>query len=483
MPRRTRSRRSFLRVVIGLAAGSAVAACGAPAAPTAAPTAATPAPAKPTEAAKSAEPAKPTEAPKPAAVAEATKPAPAASAPGSAAKVTVKVFSNWTAGPRNDFMKWVKSTYEAENPNTTVELVFTAGSDPFLQRLYTEIAGNTMEDLAMMWGRDACKFMDKGAFLDLTPLMQSSKFGWDLYLKSDPASFILGGKTYGLPHMYTTPCIAANITMFEKAGVGYPKDDWTWNDFLQTAQKLNKPGEQWAYQAPLVGYNPTETWSAWVWGNGGEIISDDRTKSRWDMPETIEAVQWAVDLRNRYKLMPEQSDLKAMQGVGIDPFVGGKVAMLYSNVGGIGNWGTMIKDFKWDLIPFPVSPKGKRVLWNSQSGYYVANNTKYPDESFKVMQLIVGERGMKKVGAIRATMPSFKSAAYDKEGWLKPPPDHINLSVDVIDGGRAQPWSFKKAQEWYDAVIKELDYAALGEKSAAEACKAATAAGDRVLQS
>jgi hypothetical protein len=79
-------------------------------------------------------------------------------------------------------------------------------------------------------------------------------------------------------------------------------------------------------------------------------------------------------------------------------------------------------------------------------------------------------------------MPSNKAAANDPNGWLKPPPKNVKLSVDVIPYARPQPWVFPNAVEWYSVVTKELDYVGLGERSAEEACRNATLEGDRVLR-
>jgi hypothetical protein len=179
--------------------------------------------------------------------------------------------------------------------------------------------------------------------------------------------------------------------------------------------------------------------------------------------------------------MPNEGDLKALRGAGVDPFAGGKVAMNYANVGGFGNWQT-VKDLDFDILPFPISPKGKRVVWQSQSGYYIAHNTKVPDQAFTTLMYIGGEKAMKQLGVTRATMPSNKAAANDPNGWLKPPPKNVKLSVDVIPYARPQPWVFPNAVEWYSVVTKELDYVGLGERSAEEACRNATLEGDRVLR-
>jgi multiple sugar transport system substrate-binding protein len=416
----------------------------------------------------------------------APAPAAPAAAPRAVAAATVVVYSNWTTGARGEYMKWLKAAFEAEAPGLTMQLEFVAGGGPpatneFLIKLYAMIASATMPDLAMMWGRDSCHFMNKGAFLDLTRSLQAAKWPWDRFLTADPASFQDQGKTYGLPHMYTTPVLAANMGLFAKAGVPYPRDTWTWNDFLQTARALTREG-QWGFQQPYVGGNPVEGFAYWVWASGGEVIDARRAKSRWDLPESIEGMRFVTDLRHKHGVALPEDELQTLRGANVDPFLAGKVAMFHGNVGAFGNWLTLAPDLDWDLLPFPVSPRGKRTVWHSQSGYYIAHNTRVPDQAFRTLTFLMSEKAMNELGRTRATMPSLKSAAYDASGWLRPPPKHVRLSVDVLSDSQPQPWAFPKSVDWYAAVMKELDAAGRGERSADEACRAATQQGDLVLK-
>ena len=48
------------------------------------------------------------------------------------------------------------------------------------------------------------------------------------------------GKQYLLPKDFSPLAVYYNKKLFDAAGVAYPKDGWTWDEFLDTAQKLTK---------------------------------------------------------------------------------------------------------------------------------------------------------------------------------------------------------------------------------------------------
>lgn len=48
----------------------------------------------------------------------------------------------------------------------------------------------------------------------------------------------VNGKHYALPYSMATYGLYYNKAMFDKAGVPYPTDDWTWDDLRAAALKL-----------------------------------------------------------------------------------------------------------------------------------------------------------------------------------------------------------------------------------------------------
>ena len=54
-----------------------------------------------------------------------------------------------------------------------------------------------------------------------------------------------GGKVMGLPYMTQTFVVHYNKNLFRAAGLDAPKEDWTFDDLLTAARRLNRPEQLW----------------------------------------------------------------------------------------------------------------------------------------------------------------------------------------------------------------------------------------------
>lgn len=120
-----------------------------------------------------------------------------------------------------------------------------------------------------------------------------------------------------------------NKTLFEEEGVELPPttwtaEGWTWDDFLERARELTKPGERWGISILQdTGYEIIYP----VNNNGQGPFSEDGTSFTLANPEGIEAVQRVADLSCREKVQPEWAEL--MQDERSNQlFVGGQLAMI-----------------------------------------------------------------------------------------------------------------------------------------------------------
>ncbi len=71
----------------------------------------------------------------------------------------------------------------------------------------------------------------------------------------------------------------------------YPDESWTWDDYYDAAVKLTKEdGSQFG-----TAMNPTNNQDGWmniVYSMGGKVISDDKTSSGFDDPNTLRAMDY-----------------------------------------------------------------------------------------------------------------------------------------------------------------------------------------------
>ena len=105
-----------------------------------------------------------------------------------------------------------------------------------------------------------------------------------------------------------------NKDVFDRAGVPYPKGDWTWDEFLSTCRRLTKR---------RANGRGVETYGAYglelrelIWQNGGHVFSPEGTRCVVNSPAAVEAARWYVDLFAREHVAPSPAEEAAMATAG-----------------------------------------------------------------------------------------------------------------------------------------------------------------------
>jgi multiple sugar transport system substrate-binding protein len=224
--------------------------------------------------------------------------------------------------PHNDLL----AAFEKDNPDIQVQLEPINFGD-YYARLKTEIAAGSPPDIVQIGDDAVPDFVSNGAMVDLGPYI-TGKNGIDtsIYLPGllDPGKY--QGKQYFLPKDYSPLIVYYNKKVFDQYKVDYPKDGWTWDDFLKTAQALTKPDDGvWGVQLPGPW---TSGFEYWIAAADGRLISEDGKTfiGNFDSPAVAKAVQFYGDLYNKYKVAPPPADLQAFGG-GNAEFDNGKAAM------------------------------------------------------------------------------------------------------------------------------------------------------------
>ncbi|MBK8046632.1 MAG: sugar ABC transporter substrate-binding protein [Anaerolineales bacterium] len=221
--------------------------------------------------------------------------------------------------------------FEAANPDIQVQLE-PVGSGDYYARILTQIAAGDPPDLLQIGDDAVPRFVDAGAFIALDDYITGGEHPLDtsIYLPGVLEPGRWNGKQYLLPKDFSPLAVYYNKKLFDEAGVPYPQDGWTWQEFLDTAKQLTKTDAagkvtQWGVQLP----GPWTTgFEYWVSAAGGKLISEDGSTftGYMDSPEVQEAVQFYADLYNKEKVAPLPADMNSFGG-GNTEFENGTAAM------------------------------------------------------------------------------------------------------------------------------------------------------------
>jgi len=193
-------------------------------------------------------------------------PGASASDGGSPEKVTLR-FMTWDSGQTLQPYQNAINAFMEKHPN--IEVKVESVPDNYDQKLLTALASNTAPDVFMAWNYPL--YAPGGKLEDLQPWVERDQYDLGIYYPILMDYMKYDGKLWGLPTTYSPRAIYYNKKLFDEAGVPYPQDGWTWNDFLEAVRKLTKPGQYGFITTP----DDVFTMQPYFWSNGGDLISDD----------------------------------------------------------------------------------------------------------------------------------------------------------------------------------------------------------------
>jgi len=289
-------------------------------------------------------------------------------------------------------MHWNSSTVEHEryqktfdsfmeaNPNIKIEFEwFPTG---FAEKLVALFADGSAPDFFATHTADLGQRVNAGFIQPITERFNAENY--DMNDLIDSAVITYGGEIYTVLSAVTPQVLYYNKNIFDAAGVPYPTDDWTWDDLLETAQKLVvKDGDkiiQFGFQCDEY----SRVWLSKFWSDGGVAFDDegDPRKSTFNDAIGVEAAQYLVDLVQGYGVAPPPGIPGALGYREV--FTNGGVAMVLD-----GSWMTAQYDkaegFDLGVALVPMG-KVKRGGWIAPTGMMMSATTKNPDAVWEFLK-------------------------------------------------------------------------------------------------
>jgi len=216
--------------------------------------------------------------------------------------------------------------FERLYPHAALKIEPIPGVGQYAPKLILMHVAGSMPDAGYLDLSSGTVFMNNGLVRDLTPFIRSDPgFQLDDFFPDVLANFRRGERTFGVPLDFTPMVIFYNKKLFDARGVPYPKDGWTWDEFLSTARKLSDPAAS-PRRFAVQFENVAPFWILWLWSNGGDLLTPDGSRAcgAIDSPATIEAIEFLLSLMYDERVAPSLHDSQAL---GVDLFRAGQAAM------------------------------------------------------------------------------------------------------------------------------------------------------------
>jgi len=250
----------------------------------------------------------------------------------------------WWTGQTSEAEKVAEqlaADYHAAHPNVTIKTSPGAPTtDELLTKLSAGFAGGSYPDISYAYGNWAGDLGASGRVQDLTSFVADPSFAWNEMPAAARTVATVDGKVIGVPALVDNVALIYNKKLFDAAGLPYPTDQWSWEDFRTAAKRLTDTATSTYGTAYSVSGSEDTTWHLWplLWQNGGQILDGKQPAFNSDAGvkalETLRAM--AVDDKSMYL---DQTDEK------YGPlFNSGHIAMMLS-----GPWSLLdIKEAKLD---------------------------------------------------------------------------------------------------------------------------------------
>lgn len=316
-----------------------------------------------------------------------------------------------------------------------------------------------MPDVFWMHSNNADKYMGADVLLDLNDYIEGDDaIDLDNYFEGITELYQMDGVQYAIPKDHDTIAIVYNKAIFDKYGVDYLSEDWTWEDFAAAAQEISDKGKDDGVYGTYcnVGSNQ-DGWYNVVYSYGGEVITPDRKASGLDEPETIEAMKFVAE-----KILPACPSPDSMASTGGDTmFLSGLVGMVCQ-----GSWmvnsfysADNADDYAWAMLPYAdvngngqCEPSERCTIYNGL-GWCISAQSKKADAAWSLISAFASKEGQTKQSELGITMAAYKGCsdafADAYEGM------DISPFVDIEEKGTLVFRPYSKSMALWDEDISD----------------------------
>ena len=325
-------------------------------------------------------------------------------------------------------------------PEVAVNLIEASDRSDLIARLSTAFAGGRPPDLFLLNYRFYAQFAARGVLEPIEPYVESSSaFSEEEFYEPPMEAFRFDGTLTCLPQNVSSLVVYYNRDAFADAGVVRPDAGWTWDDMVEIAQTLTiDRGNDGTVDQYGLGVDPEIIRLApFVWSNGGEVVDDEDTPTRFtlDEPEAQEAFQKFVDLRRVHLVVPGEEEIESEDNEA--RFLNGTTAMVMSSRRSVPSFRT-ITDFEWDVAPIPVLREPAGILHSD--AYCMTKASENKAAAWAFMEFVLGPEGQRITSEVGRTVPSLREVA-ESDAFLDPsvPPASSQVFLDTIPVIRRVP--------------------------------------------
>jgi len=197
-----------------------------------------------------------------------------------------------------DALKKIIGDFQTANPGITIDAQSITGSYSGVSaKVRAGIQAGQVPDIAVGYENDVANYQQGDAVLDLTPYINSKKYGWTKEDLSDIFPGFLDRNLYSdfKDTVLSAPFTPSVLTMWYNNDMlkmlGFSGPAKTWDELKMQAAAAVKAGKKgWPFSVD------TSQTDAMVFSFGGDVITADNKKGKFDTPQALGALQVIEDM-------------------------------------------------------------------------------------------------------------------------------------------------------------------------------------------
>lgn len=389
---------------------------------------------------------------------------------GKATKNTLEV-ALWDKNAKKAVNKSIE-VFNKKHPDVKVNVTYTPWAD-YWTKLKTSLGGGSGPDVFWMNGPNFYQYATSGQIENLEPFIKKdSEFKKDAYYPAVVNLYTYNKNLYAAPHFIDAVGLFYNKKLFDKAGIPYPDDSWTWDDLEKVGQKLtNKKDGIYGYAANIK--DNQSVYYDLIYQAGGYVINDDKSKSGFNSTESKEAFNFLNRLIKKGISPSAQTDMETESK---QLFESGKAAMIPAiSVSAAEFQGALGDDL--GVAPLPKGKKAASIVHGI--GWAMKGKTNKKDIAWDLIKALTGKEANTVIAESGFSIPANKEVS---QIWLKSIPSlDLKVFLDAQKIGVPYPIS-KNTAAWQDVENKEIQGAFLGQQPIDKALDTVTQKMNEILK-
>lgn len=324
----------------------------------------------------------------------------AGTASGEQVEITFTVW-DYTS---TDYWQALIEAFEKENPDIKVKVTDIGGADYDTKIPVLLSSGDTSDVITIKSMPIYTSLVEKNQLMPLDDMVAESGIDMAPYRGSDEGIKI-NNQLYGLPFRNDYYLLYYNKTIFDRAGIEYPSNDMTWEEYRELAKKLTSgEGNDKTYGSYL------HTWpgSLYRWGMDSQHAMDSGSY------EFLKPVyELFLGMQNEDKTSMDYGTLKTGNIHYSGPFYKEQVAMEP-----MGTWFANLiintkrkgeTNVEWGAAKAPhFEGQDPNVAVSNPTPIAINKNAAHPEEAWRFVQFLCTEPGAD-ILASSATLPAYQT--------------------------------------------------------------------------